>query len=75
MNNNAKDYFVMRAKKYNHYDQCETVNNNNRCADCMRRKLSYPYTCNDGWPCGDENWVDKGKDCNNFTTDSNCAVD
>ena len=67
--------FRGRAQKYNHYQESSMSSSNHSCSNCMRRLFSYPYTCNDGWPCGDSNWVDRGINCLNWTDDKKAEVD
>lgn len=70
----ACDIFIGKARKFNQYSKGNTVSGNS-CRSCVRKHFSYPYTCNDGWPLGDENWKDKGPDCINWTDNSRCQVD
>ena len=67
--------FKGRAKKYNHFQKTDSLIRKNRCSNCIRRKFSYPYTCNDGWPCGDKSWEDRGYACANWTDDPKAEVD
>lgn len=70
-----KDIFIGRARKYNHFQDSEEVNTSHSCATCVRRQMSYPHTCNDGWPMGDRSWTDRGAHCLNWTDDGGAPVD
>jgi hypothetical protein len=72
-----KDALIAKAAKYNRFaDACNIVPKEGRsCKTCMRRHFSYPYTCNDGWPCGDPKWRDNGPYCRNWTDDPKAPVD
>ena len=69
---NIGDIFIGRARKYNQYSETETIASGRHCRDCIRWRLSFPYTCRDS-----EHGA-KGKKaerCLNFSTDRNCPVD
>jgi hypothetical protein len=75
-----KDVFIGKAQKYNHYQENIAAIDYNfekehSCKTCIRKHFSYPYTCNDGWPCGDSGWKDHGATCINWTDDKHCKVD
>jgi len=64
-----KDVFIGNAKKYNNYQKCEKTICR-QCIDCIRWRLSFPYSCNDY-----NMRSDKAETCLNYTTDKNCKVD
>jgi hypothetical protein len=66
--------YINRAKKYNQYSE-GLYQAGHCCQNCLRKHFSYPYTCNDGFPCGDLSWTDRGCYCINWTNDKNCKVD
>jgi hypothetical protein len=70
----AADLFVGLAAKYNHYQESDQHNPDHSCHTCLRRQFSYPYTCNDGWPCGDPGWQDRGVNCLNWTDQGNAPA-
>lgn len=70
-----KEVFIGRARKYNHFtDQGEEIAGH-ACANCVRRQFSFPWTCDNGWPVGDPQWVDRGSRCLNWTDKGDAAVD
>lgn len=65
---------VGMAKKFNQFsDQGHEVLEH-ACANCMRKHYGGPLSCNDGWPCGDRNWQDRGARCVNWTNQGNAPV-
>lgn len=76
----AAELFIGRAQKFNRYQEGEGVEGRS-CHSCIRRRLSFPYTCDDGWPIhaprvdGRSTWVDRGATCINWTDDPSCRVD
>jgi len=44
------------------------------CASCVRKHYGGPLACNDGWPCGDRNWHDRGARCINWTDKGDAPV-
>lgn len=71
---NIQDVFIGRARKFNRYIEGEHKENQS-CRTCVRKHFSFPYTCNDGWPMGDPNWIDKGATCINWSDNANCQID
>ncbi len=72
---NIADVCKRKATKYNNYQNQGFDNPENSCKTCIRKTFSYPYTCNDGWPMGGSNWVDRGKSCLNWTDQRDAQVD
>lgn len=70
-----KDIFIGRARKYNHFEEMEEETPTHSCHTCVRRQMSYPYTCHDGWPMGDKGWKDRGPRCLNWTDQGGAPVD
>lgn len=67
------DVVIGMARKYNHYEESEERIIGRTCQMCVRRRFSYPYSCNDGWPCGNQNWNGtKGETCLNWSDTSDC---
>lgn len=66
---NIKDVFKGRAAKYNQYSETQRTQGR-KCRDCIRWRLSFPYTCKDF-----QMNINKAETCLNYTTDSNCLVD
>jgi hypothetical protein len=62
-----KDYFLKEAAKTNHYEQGPEVKGHS-CHSCVRKRYSYPDTCNDGWPMGNSEWKNRGATCRNWVT-------
>lgn len=75
-----KEVFKSQAKKYNQFQESNLPIDNDfqcehSCKTCIRKHFSYPYTCNDGWPLGNINWIDRGSKCINWTNDFQCKID
>lgn len=69
------DIFKGNAQKYNHYSQTNEQNGQ-KCENCIRKHLSYPYTCNDGWKFITSNeGRGRGSTCLNWTDNKQCDVD
>lgn len=64
-----------RARKYNNYQESNTIDETHSCATCRRRTYSPPWACNDGWPCGSSRWTDRGSSCSNWTDNPAAEVD
>jgi hypothetical protein len=70
-----KELFIGKAKKYNRFIET-SKHEGHSCINCIRKHLSYPYTCNDGWNfCRDGDGVNKGSVCLNWTDNKQCKVD
>jgi hypothetical protein len=69
---NFKDAFIAKAQKYNHYEETEKIPGR-KCDNCIRGKLSYPYTCKDYSRIRHDNYY--AETCLNYTEDPNCPVD
>ena len=65
-----KDIFVNKARKYNKYEYSGAFLGGQRCINCVRWRLSYPYTCNDH-----DMYSKKAESCLNWTDDVKCQVD
>jgi hypothetical protein len=63
------DVFKARARKYNCYQETERTEDR-QCKNCMRWRLSYPYTCNDY-----DMYTDKAETCLNWTDEKRPVVD
>jgi hypothetical protein len=64
-----KDIFIAKARKYNSYQQCDRTEGR-KCINCMRWRLSYPYTCDNNMM-----YTDLAETCLNYTTELNPKVD
>jgi hypothetical protein len=64
--NKVAEMFIGMGRKYNHFEEQGYLDSNNSCSLCLRKHFSYPDTCNDGWPSGNEGWKDRGNHCRNF---------
>lgn len=70
-----EDVFVKKAEKYNHYIEAGRYEGHS-CEGCVRKHLSFPYTCNDGWGFIREGRAkEKGETCLNWAMDCQCKVD
>lgn len=62
------------ARKYNQFSDQGHALAGRCCANCVRKHFGGPMTCNDGWPCGDQQWQDRGARCINWTDRGNAPV-
>lgn len=69
------DIFKGKSQKYNNYQDQGINYADHSCSACLRRQMSYPYTCKDGWPMCDPEWQDMGKTCLNWTDKHDAPVD
>jgi hypothetical protein len=71
----AAEVFIGRAGKFNHYQEGERREGRS-CHTCIRRRFSFPYTCEDGWPLLSKGpWEDRGATCLNWSDNPQCQVD
>ena len=66
----TSEYFKGRAKKYNHYEKGSEANKDRSCKECVRKVFTYPWNCSEGWLN-----QGKGKNCINWTDNTQCLVD
>ena len=64
-----KEVFIGKARKYNNYQECECTEGR-KCINCIRWRLSFPYTCNDY-----DMYSNKAETCLNWTNKSRPEVD
>jgi len=64
--NEVADMFVGIARKKNHFEDQGFAVLAHSCHSCIRKHFSFPYTCNDGWPVGERDWIDRGSHCLNW---------
>lgn len=62
------------AGKYNQFLDQGAESNGHACANCVRKHYGGPFCCNDGWPCGNPDWQDRGARCLNWTDKGNAPV-
>ena len=62
------------ARKYNQFSDVGHEIAGHSCANCVRKHFGGPLTCNDGWPCGNPRWIDRGSRCVNWTDSSSAPV-
>jgi len=67
-----KDIFIGKAQKYNHYEETFCTPGR-KCDNCIRWKLSYPYTCKDYSKIRHDKYYTET--CLNYTEDKRCPVD
>jgi hypothetical protein len=63
------EVFKAKARKYNCYSETKGTEGR-KCVDCMRWRMSFPYTCHDF-----DMYGTKAETCLNWTDDKNCPVD
>lgn len=62
------------ARKHNHFEDQGHKVPDHSCANCVRRQFGGPFACNDGWPCGNRDWTDRGNRCLNWTDRGDAPV-
>ncbi len=67
-------YFIAKGAAQGRFSPSGKTVNGRSCADCLRRTMSFPDNCNDGWPMGDSAWRDKGSECVNYLQEMNREV-
>lgn len=70
-----KEIVIARAQRRNHFQDQGHEDADHACMNCVRRQFSFPWTCSDGWPLGDQFWRDRGARCVNWTDQGNASVD